>query len=124
MEPTETCRITRYSVVVLSKPLLPSSKHLFTPGSELSSDALNWVLSAGLPNPDSTGALPKCWVSYKISDMGEQFSSLFGQVLGIKAVLLSLQGRNVRYSQWWVRAAGEVLVVSKSWIPVSRQKNI
>lgn len=56
--------------------------------------------------------------------MGEQFFSLFGQVLGINAVLLSWQGRNAVHSQWCVRAAGEVLLVSNSWIPVSREKDV
>lgn len=98
MEQTETCRITRYSVVVLSKPLLPNSKHPFTPGSELSSDFLNWVLSAGLPNPDCDWSSPQV-LGYRVSDMRKQFSSFFGQVLGIKAILLSLQEKKAKHNQ-------------------------
>lgn len=36
--------------VVLSTAVLPISKHLIAVGSELNSNFLNWVLSAGLPN--------------------------------------------------------------------------
>ena len=59
MEPTETCRITRYSLGVLSMAVLPNSKHLFAVDSGLSSDFLNWVLSAGLPNPDCDWSSPQ-----------------------------------------------------------------
>lgn len=45
-------------------------------------------------------------MSCRISDIGEQFSSLFGQVLGINAVLLFWQKRNAVHSQWCVRAPG------------------
>lgn len=36
--------------VVLSTAVLLISKHLIAVGSELNSNFLNWVLSAGLPN--------------------------------------------------------------------------
>lgn len=51
MEPTETCRITRYGLGVLSTAVLPNSKHLVAVGSKLNSGFLTWVLSAGLPKP-------------------------------------------------------------------------
>lgn len=52
MEPTETCRITRYSLGVVSMAVLPNTRELSAVGAGLSSHFLNCVLRAGLPNPD------------------------------------------------------------------------